>query len=634
VALPQPAQAAPPEFNVRDYGAVGNGSTFDDDAIDKAITAASAAPGGGIVLFPPGVYHSRTIHLKSNVTLQVDAGATIRAAANGIDAPEPNPWDQYQDFGHSHFHNSLMWGENISNFAITGSGTIDGDGLETANEVPTGKGDKILTLTRCANVTLKDITFRRGGHFAVLMNGCHDVLYDNVKVFATEDRDGINSINSWNVEVKNSRIEASDDALAFKSDFALGRTYVSENIRVHNSTILSTENNAIQFGVESCGDFRNAQFTDLAITGAGKAGIGIVSHDGAAITDLAFARITMKRVSSPVFMRLGGRGKCPGTPPPGRIAGISIRDVTGSDLITPAPVAGAPEYASSLIGSPGADITDVKFTNVKLTVPGGHPASEANRVPPESLQLYRPREWGPRPAYGFWMRHVSRILFDNTEVAFDKDDGRPAFATDNGKRVEWFDSKAERSTGPSDVNFTRTAGYGLQRSTNSAGGPLRIKAVSSTPLPGPDVFTVAWDAEGGQLTAPMQSFADSTASGGAYVAVAPGNNSKTAPPATGTVTAKFTVPAACTCKVWARVSAPTTADDSFWVRIDGGPWIPWNNIPTGSAWHWADVRDGAGPVTANLAAGVEHTIVVAYREDGAKLDRVLVTNDLGPTPPE
>jgi polygalacturonase len=144
-----PANAAPVTYNVRDYGARGNGSTLDDDAIDRAITAASTA-GGGIVVFPAGTYQSRTIHLKSDVTLQLDSGATIRAASRGFDASEANPYSQYQDYGHSHFHNSLMWGDGISNFAITGSGTIDGDGLTTDNAVPSGVGDKTLVLTRCS----------------------------------------------------------------------------------------------------------------------------------------------------------------------------------------------------------------------------------------------------------------------------------------------------------------------------------------------------------------------------------------------------------------------------------------------------------------------------------------------------
>src|SRR6266545_1477499 len=447
--VPGLAHAAPGTFNVRDFGAAGNGSTLDDDAIDRAINAAAGGTGGGVVRFPAGTYQSRTIHLKSNITLQLDAGATVRAAASGMDAAEPNPFSQYQDYGHSHFHNALLWGDGISNVTITGAGTLDGSALETANAVPAGHGDKNLSLTRCANVTLRGITFRSGGHFAVLMNGCDGVLLDSVKVLATKSRDGVNLINTANVEVTNSRIEAQDDAL--------------------------------QFGVESCGDFRDVVFQDLKVTGAGKAAIGIVSHDGGSITDVHYARITMTKVSSPVFIRLGGRGKCPGTPPPGRIDNVTITDVTGTNLTTPADVQGADEYASSFIGSPGALISHVSLTNVKLTVPGGHKVSDANLVPVESLTLYRPREWGTRPAYGFWLRHVSGITFTNVDVQFVKNDGRPAFAVDDGRDVRWVDSKVKRSTGPADLRVTRTTGYSLVRTTTTAGRPLRVRAVNSTP---------------------------------------------------------------------------------------------------------------------------------------------------------
>jgi len=100
IALPQVPAHAAGTFNVRDHGAKGNGSTLDDDAIDRTIAAANAA-GGGVVRFPKGTYKSRTIHLKSDVTLQLDTGATIKAASSGMDAAEPNAFSQYQDYGHT-----------------------------------------------------------------------------------------------------------------------------------------------------------------------------------------------------------------------------------------------------------------------------------------------------------------------------------------------------------------------------------------------------------------------------------------------------------------------------------------------------------------------------------------------------
>src|SRR5882757_1212194 len=115
-------------YNVKAYGATGDGKTIDTKAIDKAIETAATA-GGGTVYFPAGNYLSVTIHLKSNVGLYIDYGATIIADEKGYDLPEKNANEIYQDYGHSHFHNSLIIGENLENISITGPGKIWGRGL-------------------------------------------------------------------------------------------------------------------------------------------------------------------------------------------------------------------------------------------------------------------------------------------------------------------------------------------------------------------------------------------------------------------------------------------------------------------------------------------------------------------------
>ena len=202
------AEAPPAQYNIRDFGATGDGKTIDSPAINKAIDAAAAA-GGGTVFVPPGTYLCFSIHLKSNICLSLDQAATILAAdspldenAPGYDAPEPNEWDPYEDFGHSHWHNSLIWGENLENISIMGPGRIDGKGLsrggnpraqskwrpgdgaqsavlpttlpKTRNRfgypsahdtLPAGIGNKSIALKLCRNVIFKDFTIYRGGHF-------------------------------------------------------------------------------------------------------------------------------------------------------------------------------------------------------------------------------------------------------------------------------------------------------------------------------------------------------------------------------------------------------------------------------------------------------------------------------------
>ena len=153
-------------FDITTYGAKGDGKTQNRSAINKAIEAAAAA-GGGTVEFPAGTWVTGSLRLRSNVTLRLDLGSVIEASAEAAeyDTAEPNQWDKFQDFGHSHFHNSLIWGEDLENIAIVGGGRISGAALVR------GRGataDKAIALKLCRNVTLRDFSILSGGHFGIL----------------------------------------------------------------------------------------------------------------------------------------------------------------------------------------------------------------------------------------------------------------------------------------------------------------------------------------------------------------------------------------------------------------------------------------------------------------------------------
>src|ERR1700761_3413485 len=211
-------------FDIRIYGAKGDGKTVDSPAINQAIEAAAAA-GGGTVFFPAGTWLSFSIRLKSHVSLYLSQGATILAADSPLpgaatgynggtyDAAEPNTaWDAYQDYGHNHWHNSLLWGEDLHDLSITGPGLIYGKGLSFgAGPAPSpstvlpgfgaqpavhpgappapprhfsprgdypmyqaeqaGVGNKAIALKNCRNVSLCDFSILKGGHFGLLLTG-------------------------------------------------------------------------------------------------------------------------------------------------------------------------------------------------------------------------------------------------------------------------------------------------------------------------------------------------------------------------------------------------------------------------------------------------------------------------------
>src|SRR2546429_2196242 len=356
-------------FNVRDYGATGDGTTNDAPAVDRAIAAANGAR-GGTVAFPAGTYLAgSSIHLMSDVTLRLDAGATLLGAPTGYDVPEPNPNDAFQDFGHSHFHDAMIWGDNLKNIGFVGAGVIDGGGhFITGNPKP-GQADKLIALTRCAGLTVNGITLRRGGHFAMLINGCDHVVSDHLTIDTATYRDGWNVIRTRDVLITNANIAANDDALAFKSDWALGATLPNGNVTVLNAHLSARCCNGLMFGSETCGDFSNYWFSHITITGAGKSGLGMVSMDGAHISHVYYNDITLSGTASPITEKVGARHRCGNSPGIGSISDIHYTNITGTQ---------AGVFSPTLWGQPGHEISDVTFQNVQLTLPGARPAMDPN----------------------------------------------------------------------------------------------------------------------------------------------------------------------------------------------------------------------------------------------------------------
>ncbi|SDJ82995.1 Glycosyl hydrolases family 28 [Lentzea albidocapillata subsp. violacea] len=234
----------------------------------------------------------------------------------------------------------------------------------------------MLSLKFCKNVNITDVTFREAGHFAIITNGCNGMKLNRITVDTPDDRDGINFINSSNIELSNSTVISSDDAVAFKSDYATEKTFLSENNIVRDSTIQSTENNAVQFGSETCGSFRNIQFRNLKITGASKAGLGMVSMDGAVIEDVLHDNIQLTRTASPIYLHVANAAAA------AQLAHRQdpehhLSEHHRPNLTAPRDIPGDAEYASTVSGRSNSKITGLTFENVKLTVPGGRPSPRA-----------------------------------------------------------------------------------------------------------------------------------------------------------------------------------------------------------------------------------------------------------------
>ncbi len=466
-----PAQAA--TFNVRDYGATGNGSTNDTPAIQRAIDAAAAAGGENIVRFPSGTYRSaNSIHMRSNITLQLDSGSTILGSPNDdYDAPESNQWDDFQDYGHSHFHNAMIWGDRLTNIGFVGAGVIDGGGNLITGNPDSGQADKIISLTRCTNLRVGDgLTLRRGGHFAMLINGCTNVISDRLRIDTASDRDGWNVISTTNVTITNANITANDDALAFKSDYALGQKLPNGNVRVYDSHLGAECCNALMFGSETCGDFTGYDFQRITINGSNKSGLGMVSMDGTVISDVHYKDITMTNVRAAITQKVGTRRRCGNSPGVGRIENITYENITSSGQ-------SSNNFTATLWGENGTSnrIRNVTFTNVDLTVPGGS-SCMGTGVPSNDPNNYNPNSLGTRPAYGWYIHNAHNIKFVDSSVQFNSNDCRPAVIANTGSTVEFTNFAFERGTSsPADFVFQSVNPYCVQNS-----GSPRITSTSST----------------------------------------------------------------------------------------------------------------------------------------------------------
>jgi hypothetical protein len=420
-------------YNVKDFGALGDGVANDTPAINQAIEKCNAG-GGGTVSFPAGKYSVASIHIKSNVRLLLDTNAVLFGGPKeNFEAAEPNPFDKYQDFGHSHFHDSLMWGENVENFAIEG-GKINGGSIGHSDPKPNG-GDKLVAIRVGKNLLFKNVTHDKGGHFVYLLNDCENITMDHVVI--KESRDAVDFMGCRNVAVHDCNFTGcGDDTIGVKSDYALGRRILSENIYVWDC-YFESGCNGLQFGSETAGDFRNINFWNIRIGRAMKAGIGITSGDSGIIDGVNYSNIVIKGAACPIYLLTWNRLRTgePGAKV-GAIRNVRISNVTITDC---QPGRQGPVHTSAISGWSNSPIENLVLENIKITYPGGGKKEDADIVPPY-VKDYSPRSLGTRPASGFYIRHVKGLTLKNVEFTFESPDGRPPLVVHdaNGLTLDTF----------------------------------------------------------------------------------------------------------------------------------------------------------------------------------------------------
>lgn len=440
-------------LNVKKFGAVGDGSHIDTKALNLAIEKASKHP-GDIVFLPAGQYRCYSIHLKSNVTIKLDKDAKILAAPtddkNGYDAPEYNPDSLYQDFGHSHWHNSLMWGEGLNNVTICGEGMIDGTDVLTRGSGKNKRmkvtlANKALAMKNCRNVTISGVKFLNCGHFAMLLTGVDNLLIEDV--VADTNRDGIDIDCCEDVVVRRCKINTlNDDAIVLKCSYALGQPKPTRNVLIEDCDVSGYDTGTfmdgtkkttvnivpdrdgptgrIKLGTESSTAFRDVTVRNCRFTHC--RGLAIETVDGAPLENVEFSDITMNDIcNSPIYIRLGNRMRSPEGTAPSTINGVRINNVTVKDADA--------RYACLIYGMEGNPIRNVSISNLSVEYRGGltmkHYEEQIGRNTFFSSRKEgtypEPSAHGIQPAWGWSLQHIDGLQLNNINMTVKMADERP-----------------------------------------------------------------------------------------------------------------------------------------------------------------------------------------------------------------
>jgi hypothetical protein len=412
--------AATSTFNVRDRGAAGDGKTLDTAAINRTIEVCSAA-GGGQVLIPAGRYLTGTIQLKSNVTLLLEAGATIVGTSD---------LDQYKNFSppgdtpladQVRWHRALILGDGVENVMIAGQGVIDGNKVADPQGEEGMRGPHAVLFGNSRQITLRDVSIRDAANYAVMLELTSDVTIRGVKI--TGGWDGIH-FRGWkdrpcrDIQITDCELSTGDDCIA---------GWYWEDTLIDRCTINSSCN-----GLRLIGPAHKLILHDCLFYGPGRyehrtsrdkhrtntlAGIclqpGAWGSTEGTVADVHISDVVMHDVASPLHIAAANRN---------RIESVTVDRLSAT---------GAYRAATSIESWADEPVGDVSLRDVSMTFVAGSDEAQAVRTASKPGVDVR-----PLPAWGLFARNVDRLDLDNVRLRLEGRDSRPAFIAENVRRLE------------------------------------------------------------------------------------------------------------------------------------------------------------------------------------------------------
>ncbi|MDP2996019.1 MAG: glycoside hydrolase family 28 protein [Bryobacterales bacterium] len=447
----QPGPAGAGIFDVKNFGAATDGLTLAHRAINAAIDACHQA-GGGVVYLAPGVYLSGTVVLKSNVTLYLEAGATLLGSKNlGDYDRQPGPPEK-GDANQKH----LVFARDAENVGLAGPGRIDGQGpafwvpsgravpppedawrdVATYDWKPLDRASPLVEFAGCRNLRIEDLRIENASGWTLRPVNCDNVLIRGIAIknpVIGPNTDGIDPTGCRNVFISDCFIDTGDDAICLKSENPYGgEVRVTRNVTITNC-VLTCCCNGLKFGTATRGGFENVTFTNSVIFNERVdprarviSGIALEMVDGGWIEGVVISNIRMQNVRTPIFIRRGNRRPRPdGTP--GTLRGVMIENVHATGAI----------LTNSITGLPGFDVEDVTLSHLRIDSEEAGKEEWAARLVPEQERSYpEARMFGRLPSYGLYCRHVKDLRLRGIEFGAAAGEARPAIVCDDVKSLD------------------------------------------------------------------------------------------------------------------------------------------------------------------------------------------------------
>jgi len=441
------AAASQGAFDVRQYGAAGDGKALDTAAINKAIEACAQA-GGGQVRLTPGRYLSGSVHLKSHVTLFLEAGAVLAGTTDLNQYQHPTVPDYMPEARWGKWHRALILGEGREDIAIAGQGVIDGNKVFDPSGEERMRGPHTFVFVNCRNVTVRDVSFVDSANYAIFFQASSDVHIRNVTF--TGGWDGVHFRGApehpcRNVSIIGCQFYTGDDSIA-------GRYW--ENTLISDCIVNSSCN-----GIRLIGPATHLTIHDCLFYGPGLqphrtsnrynmlAGINLQpdSWDPTQgdLDDVLISDVTMKNVATPFHFL------------------IKSGNTAGRILVSRVNATGVYRAACSVESWGDFPFKDVTFRDVSVEFEGGgRPELPAQPVKSPGVDAR------PLPAWGLYARNVEKLTLEDVRLGCVQDDLRPMLMCDNVKQLAFDDLDYPRYDDAVDLMVLNDVSHARVRDTS------------------------------------------------------------------------------------------------------------------------------------------------------------------------